>query len=199
MALFRIIEPTNGRIIIDGIDITKIGLHDLRSKLTIIPQDPGLFAGPLRLNLDPFDEHSDEELWIALKDSHLKDFVESLENGLLYQIAEGGDNLSAGQRQLLCLSRALLRNSKILVLDEATAACDLETDKLIQTTVKEKFCERTVLTIAHRLHTVLDYDRIIVLSNGRIVESGSPKLLLSRKDSLFYGLAKEANLIKNII
>jgi len=195
LSLFRMIEPTNGRIIIDGIDITKIGLHDLRSRLTIIPQEPSLFAGSLRLNLDPFDEYTDGELWVALKDSHLKDFVESLEDGLQYQITEGANNLSAGQKQLLCLSRALLRRSRIIILDEATASCDLDTDKLIQTTIKQKFSDCTVLTIAHRLNTVLDYDRILVLSNGKVVESGSPKLLISRQDSIFYGLAKEAALI----
>jgi ABC-type multidrug transport system fused ATPase/permease subunit len=125
----------------------------------------------------------------------LKDFVSTLPEGLEHKITEGGDNLSAGQRQLVCLARALLRHTKILILDEATAACDINTDLLIQSTIKEKFSDSTILTIAHRLNTVLDYDRIIVLSFGKIAETGSPQQLLSNSDSIFYSLAKEAALI----
>ncbi|CAG2109121.1 unnamed protein product [Medioppia subpectinata] len=180
LALFRIIEPTFGQIIIDGVDVTRIGLHDLRSKLTIIPQEPNLFAGTLRLNLDPFEEYSDQQLWTALERAHLKDFICGTSEGLSHEISESGDNLSAGQRQLVCLARALLRDTKILVLDEATAACDLQTDSLIQTTIAEQFSDCTVLTIAHRLNTVLDYNKIIVLDNGMIVEMDSPKKLLKK-------------------
>lgn len=132
LALFRIIEPAGGSIIIDGIDISKIGLHSLRSGLTIIPQDPVLFSGSLRLNLDPFGQKSDEEVWRALELAHLKSFVQGLTAGLSHEVSEGGENLSVGQRQLICLARALLRKTKVLILDEATAAVDLETDDLIQ-------------------------------------------------------------------
>ncbi|XP_057633187.1 ATP-binding cassette sub-family C member 2 [Chionomys nivalis] len=194
--LFRILESAGGQIIIDGIDIASIGLHDLRGKLTIIPQDPILFSGSLRMNLDPFDKYSDEEIWKALELAHLKSFVDGLQLGLYHEVTEGGDNLSIGQRQLLCLGRALLRKSKILVLDEATAAVDLETDNLIQTTIRNEFSHCTVVTIAHRLHTIMDSDKIMVLDSGKIVEYGSPEELLSKMGP-FYFMAKEAG-IENV-
>ncbi|XP_051002569.1 ATP-binding cassette sub-family C member 2 [Acomys russatus] len=194
--LFRILESAGGQIIIDGIDIASIGLHDLRGKLTIIPQDPILFSGSLRMNLDPFNKFSDEEIWKALELAHLKSFVAGLQLGLNHEVTEGGDNLSIGQRQLLCLSRAVLRKSKILILDEATAAVDLETDSLIQTTIRNEFSQCTVITIAHRLHTIMDSDKIMVLDNGRIVECGSPEELLSNAGP-FYLMAKEAG-IENV-
>ncbi|CAL1286917.1 unnamed protein product [Larinioides sclopetarius] len=195
LALFRIVEPTEGSILIDGIDISDLGLHDLRSKITIIPQDPVVFSGKLRLNLDPLEEHSDEDLWRAIEQSHLKNFVLSLEAGLDYQVSEGGGNMSVGQRQQLCLARALLKKTKILVLDEATAAVDLETDKLIQNTIRKEFWDCTVITIAHRLYTVLDYDRILVMEKGRIVEDGKPDDLLENPESFFYQLASSAGLL----
>ncbi|XP_028632028.1 canalicular multispecific organic anion transporter 1 [Grammomys surdaster] len=194
--LFRILESAGGQIIIDGVDIASIGLHDLRGRLTIIPQDPVLFSGNLRMNLDPFNKYSDEEVWRALELAHLKSFVAGLQLGLLHEVTEGGDNLSIGQRQLLCLGRAVLRKSKILVLDEATAAVDLETDSLIQTTIRNEFSQCTVITIAHRLHTIMDSDKIMVLDNGKIVEYGSPEELLSNPGP-FYLMAKEAG-IENV-
>ena len=195
LALFRIIEPIEGTIVIDDIDVTKIGLHDLREALTIIPQDPVLFSGKLRINLDPFSKHTDEELWRALEMAHLKDFVSQLEGGLDHAISEGGSNLSVGQRQLVCLARALLKKTKILILDEATAAVDLQTDSLIQSTVRSEFAECTILTIAHRINTILDSDRILVLDQGQVAEFAPPKELLEKPESRFYSLAKDAGII----
>lgn len=194
LALFRIIESAGGSISIDGIEISSIGLKDLRSKLTIIPQDPVLFSGSLRFNLDPFEQFTDADLWNVLKVAHLSSFVSECSDGLSHEVAEGGENLSVGQRQLVCLARALLRKTKILVLDEATAAVDMETDALIQETIRKEFSDCTILTIAHRLNTILDYDRILVLSAGNIAEFDSPTNLLSTK-GIFYGMAKDSGLV----
>ncbi|XP_022785081.1 multidrug resistance-associated protein 1-like [Stylophora pistillata] len=193
LALFRILERAGGKITIDGVDIATLGLQDLRSRITIIPQDPVLFSGDLRLNLDPFSKFTDDQLWHVLEVSHLKNFVSGLSEGLQYTIAEGGENLSVGQRQLVCLARALLRKSKILVLDEATAAVDLETDELIQQTIRREFADRTVFTIAHRLNTIMDYDRVLVLDSGSIAEFDSPANLISR-NGLFAKLVQDAKL-----
>lgn len=179
--LFRIVERAGGRIVIDGIDIATIGLHDLRSKLNIIPQDPVLFSGTVRMNLDPLGKHSDADLWDTLDMCHLKNFVQSLPKKLYNEISEGGENLSVGQRQLICLARALLRKTKILVLDEATASIDMETDNLVQSTIRKAFSDCTVLTIAHRLHTVLDSERVLVLDAGRVVEFDEPQRLIQKK------------------
>ncbi|XP_039089530.1 multidrug resistance-associated protein 1 isoform X1 [Hyaena hyaena] len=194
LGLFRINESAEGEIIIDDINIAKIGLHDLRFKITIIPQDPVLFSGSLRMNLDPFSQYSDEEVWTSLELAHLKDFVSALPDKLNHECAEGGENLSVGQRQLVCLARALLRKTKILVLDEATAAVDLETDDLIQSTIRTQFDNCTVLTIAHRLNTIMDYNRVIVLDNGEVLECGRPSDLLQQR-GLFYSMAKDAGLV----
>ncbi|XP_013810458.2 ATP-binding cassette sub-family C member 2 isoform X1 [Apteryx mantelli] len=192
--LFRVLEAAGGTIMIDGLDISMIGLHDLRQNLTIIPQDPVLFSGTLRMNLDPFDQYPDEEVWKALELAHLKTYVQDLPERLFHLVSEGGENLSVGQRQLVCLARALLRKAKILILDEATAAVDLETDHLIQTTIRSEFANCTVLTIAHRLHTIMDSNRVMVLQAGRIVEYDSPEELL-QKQGLFSAMAKDAGII----
>ncbi|NXU75315.1 MRP3 protein, partial [Oreotrochilus melanogaster] len=193
LCLFRILEAVKGEIKIDGVKISEIGLHDLRSRLTIIPQDPVLFSGTLRMNLDPFNKYSDEEIWRALELSHLKRFVSSQPSMLDYECSEGGENLSVGQRQLICLARALLRKTRILVLDEATAAVDLETDDLIQMTIRTQFEDCTVLTIAHRLNTIMDYTRVLVLDNGTIAEFDTPASLIAAK-GIFYSMAKDAGL-----
>ena len=174
-----------------------MGLHNLRSRLTIIPQDPVLFSGTLRMNIDPFERYSDDDIWRVLEHSHLKPFVKSLPTGLLHEISEGGENLSVGQRQLVCLARALLRKTKVLVLDEATAAVDLETDDLIQKTIRTEFADCTILTIAHRLNTIIDSDKVVVLDKGLIAEFDSPQNLMSDPNTIFYGMAKNSGLINN--
>ncbi|XP_064629119.1 multidrug resistance-associated protein 1-like isoform X2 [Lineus longissimus] len=197
LSLFRIIEATGGRICIDGVDIASLGLHQCRSKISILPQDAVLFSGSLRMNLDPFEQYSDEKIWQALEHAHLKEFVTSKTERLDYECGEGGKNLSVGQRQLVCLGRTLLRRTKILVFDEATAAVDLETDRLIQSTIREEFAECTILTIAHRLNTIMDNDRIMLLSDGQIVEFDSPTELLKKVNGAFYNMAKDAGLVSN--
>ncbi|KAK9695279.1 hypothetical protein K7432_013049 [Basidiobolus ranarum] len=191
VALFRVVEASRGSIAIDGIDISTIGLHDLRSKLAIIPQDPVLFTGTVRSNLDPFNYHTDQELWDVLGRADLKTYFSALPGGLESDIAEGGENLSAGQRQLLCLARAMLTHSKIVIMDEATASVDVQTDALLQKALRIDFAECTVLTIAHRLNTVIDYDKILVLDGGRVKEFDSPKNLLSDANSSFYSMVQE--------
>ncbi|EAA12849.5 AGAP008437-PA, partial [Anopheles gambiae str. PEST] len=195
LGLFRIVEAAGGQIIIDGLDISKMGLHQLRSRLTIIPQDPVLFSGTLRANVDPFKSYSDDQVWKALELSHLKTFVKGLTAGLDHEIAENGENLSVGQRQLVCLARAILRKTKVLILDEATAAVDLETDDLIQKTIRTEFADCTILTIAHRLNTILDSDRVLVLDKGLVAECDSPQNLLANRDSIFHSMAKNAGIV----
>ena len=187
------VNGNGGSILIDGIDISTLGLADLRKHLSIIPQDPTLFAGSVRQNLDPFQEHEDQELWTALERAHLRDHIRTLEGGLSFEVSQGGENFSVGQRSLICLARALLRKTKILILDEATAAVDVETDELIQTTIRKEFKDRTILTIAHRIKTVMDSDMILVMEKGQVSEYDAPKALLKRKEkSLFYQLAEQA-------
>uniref|UniRef100_A0AC34GT39 Uncharacterized protein n=1 Tax=Panagrolaimus sp. ES5 TaxID=591445 RepID=A0AC34GT39_9BILA len=196
MALFRMIEPSEGTILIDAIDYRSLGLHDLRKALTIIPQDPVLFCGKLRINLDPFENFADSEIWEAIEKAHLSKFVNEFPEKLEHEISEGGGNLSVGQRQLICLARAILRKkTKILILDEATASVDAETDFLIQESIRSQFSQCTILTIAHRLNTVMDYDKILVMDSGEIREYDSPKNLLLNKNGLFYSLAEQAKLV----
>ncbi|KAK1277908.1 ABC transporter C family member 2 [Acorus gramineus] len=184
-ALFRIVELERGRIFIDDYDIAKFGLADLRNVLGIIPQSPVLFSGTIRFNLDPFNEHNDADLWEALERAHLKGVVQRNPMGLDAEVSEAGENFSVGQRQLLSLSRALLRRSKILVLDEATAAVDVRTDSLIQKTIREEFKSCTMLIIAHRLNTIIDSDRVLLLDAGQVLEFGAPEELLLNEQSAF--------------
>jgi ABC-type multidrug transport system fused ATPase/permease subunit len=191
------VEEDGGSIWIDGVDISTVGLSRLRKNLAIIPQDPILFAGTVRENLDPFEELEDVALWEALERAHLKDHITSLSGGLSFKVSQNGDNFSVGQRSLICLARALLRKTKVLILDEATAAVDVETDELIQKTIRKEFKDRTILTIAHRIKTVMDSDKILVLEKGCVEEFESPKTLVQNKDSLFYNLAQQAGEIKD--
>ncbi|XP_027864047.1 multidrug resistance-associated protein 5 [Xiphophorus couchianus] len=185
VALFRLVELSAGSIVIDGIDIAQIGLDDLRSKLAIIPQEPVLFIGTVRTNLDPWDQYSDLQIWEALEKTHIKEMVCQLPHSLYAEVTENGENFSVGERQLLCVARALLRNSKILILDEATAAIDTETDRLIQETIRTAFKNCTTLIIAHRLNTVMSCSRVMVLDNGQILEFDSPAALLANENSRF--------------
>ena len=198
MALFRIIEPAEGKIVIDGVDISTLGLHQLRSSLAIIPQEPFLFGGTIRLNLDPFDEWQDADIWAALESASLKDYVSSLPEGLNAAIENSGDSLSLGQRQLMSLARSMLnQHIQILCLDEATAAIDIETDNAIQAALRKSFQNCTVLTIAHRINTIMDSDRIIVLDHGRIAEFDPPQVLLNNPDSIFSSLVKKSENTKS--
>ncbi|OQR86838.1 canalicular multispecific organic anion transporter [Achlya hypogyna] len=190
-ALFRMVPSATGAITVDGVDIARVSVTTLRSRLTIIPQDPVLFSGSLRFNLDPAGTAGDDELWAVLKQVHLADGITSLDD----EVAERGSNFSVGQRQLLCIARALLRKSKVVVLDEATANIDLESDRRIQATIKECFVGITMLIIAHRLDTIIDSDRILVLDAGRLVEYDAPKKLLQIPDGAFAKLAEQARLV----
>lgn len=180
VGLFRIVESAGGKIVIDGIDISTIGLKDLRNAIGMIPQDPVLFTGTLRYNLDPFSDYSDDKLWEALKSAQLQDSFKSLDA----TIAEGGSNQSVGERQLICMARALLRNPKILVMDEATANIDTNTDAKIQQMIREAFADSTVLTIAHRLETIMDSDMILVLDSGKVAEFDAPRVLVDKEGGL---------------
>uniref|UniRef100_A0A182K6M9 ABC transporter domain-containing protein n=1 Tax=Anopheles christyi TaxID=43041 RepID=A0A182K6M9_9DIPT len=192
-ALFRLtpLYAGDGIIEIDGINIGSVPLRRCRGLISIIPQDPVIFSGSLRSNLDPFDRLADEELWKALEQVELKSTVAAFAGGLNTNMSEGGTNMSAGQRQLICLARAILKGSKILILDEATANVDHRTDELIQRTIRTQFANCTVLTIAHRLHTVMDYDRVLVMDAGQMVEFDSPQKLLQIRDGFFHKLVQE--------
>ncbi|KAH8829370.1 multidrug resistance-associated ABC transporter [Flagelloscypha sp. PMI_526] len=203
LSLFRFVEAAKGRILVDGKDISQIGLSDLRSRLTIIPQDPTILSGTLRSTLDVFDEYEDSDIFEALRRVHLippsSTNVESeIEEGvnvnvfknLESPVSDGGENFSTGEKQLICMARAILRRSKVLVMDEATASVDYATDELISQTIRQEFSNSTILTIAHRLRTVIDYDRVMLLDQGQIVEFDKPSTLLKDSNSRFYNLCK---------
>jgi ABC-type multidrug transport system fused ATPase/permease subunit len=213
LALFRFLEARRGSIHVDGVDISKIKLHDLRSRLAIIPQDPVLFSGSVRTNLDPFDHHTDAELRDCLERVHLTSpsagssgaatptpstpATPTRKNANVFEnlaspISEGGLNLSQGQRQLLCLARAIVARPKVMVLDEATSAVDMHTDALIQRSIREEFTDATLLVIAHRLSTIADFDRILVLRDGEAAEFGTPRELWEREDGLFRAMCDES-------
>jgi ABC-type multidrug transport system fused ATPase/permease subunit len=212
LALFRFLEAREGQVMIDGVDISTIKLEHLRSRLAIIPQDPVLFSGTVRSNLDPFDERTDLELKDALLRVHLVSSETStppsssstnaqqpgqqqninIFKSLTSSVSEGGQNLSQGQRQLLCLARAIVARPKILVLDEATSAVDKTTDGLIQRSIREEFEESTLLVIAHRLSTIVDFDRILVLDAGKVVEFDTPRNLIAKPDGVFRSMVESS-------
>ncbi|XP_069343923.1 ATP-binding cassette sub-family C member 10 isoform X2 [Eulemur rufifrons] len=191
LVLFRLLEPSSGRVLLDGVDTSQLELAELRSQLAIIPQEPFLFSGTVRENLDPRGLHEDRALWQALEQCHLSEVIVSM-GGLDAELGEGGRSLSLGQRQLLCLARALLTDAKILCIDEATASVDQKTDQLLQQTICKRFANKTVLTIAHRLNTILNSDRVLVLQMGRVVELGSPATLRNQPHSLFQQLLQNS-------
>lgn len=188
LSLFRMIDICEGEIYVDEKDTKRVSLEELRSNLAIIPQDPVLFTGTIRYNLDPLNEISDEKLWSALETVQLKDSITELPNQLDANVSEGGENFSIGQKQLFCLARAFLRDNKILVLDEATASIDLETDNKLQRVIASAFGDKTVITIAHRISTILKYDRVMVLEKGEVKEFDSPQTLLKNPTSIFSSL-----------
>ncbi|ETL39071.1 hypothetical protein L916_09497, partial [Phytophthora nicotianae] len=184
VGLMRLVELDAGSITIDGVDISKIGLHDLRSNIAIIPQDPVLFSGTVRSNLDPFDQFSDDQIWTSVKRASLQKAITSLDDA----VDEKGSNFSVGERQLLSIARALLKRSKVILMDEATASIDPETDRQIQQSIREEFRDCTTLTIAHRINTILDSDRILVMEKGSVAEFGSPTELQRKPDGIFKSL-----------
>ncbi|CAK4118740.1 unnamed protein product [Aphanomyces euteiches] len=199
MALFRINELATGSIMIDGMDISKVGVKTLRSAIAIIPQTPVLFKGTLRNYLDPFSEFTDDELWSALQKVKLIDRISSVEGKLDSPVEENGENFSVGERQMLCMARALLRQARLVVMDEATAAIDHETDQNLQRVIRTEFASSTVLTIAHRLDTVLDSDRILVFDQGRLVQCDSPKSLISQGSGIFFDLCSEGGYLDKML
>ncbi|KAI6649865.1 Multidrug resistance-associated protein 4-like [Oopsacas minuta] len=190
-SLLRINPISSGSICIDSRDIASLDLYEHRKRISVIPQDSFLFSGTLKYNLDPFREFSEDEIWSALEKAFMKRMVKSLSNQLMANVEEDGLNFSTGERQLLCLARAILRNNKIILIDEATANVDMHTDALVQQTIKSYFSDCTVLTIAHRIETIVDSDRIIILDKGTIVESDIPHLLLQNEDSYLSKLVSQ--------
>lgn len=193
VALFRMVELNQGRITIDGTDVSQVPLQVLRSKLAIIPQDPVLLTGTLRFQLDPFGTFSDTAVWAALDQVNMREAVLSFPGGLSEPVRENGENLSQGQRQLICIARALLRQTQILVVDEGTSAVDPYTDDLVQKVLREQATVRgtTVLAIAHRLQTIIDFDRILVMGSGNVLEFDTPHNLMQDKNSVFSSMLAE--------
>ncbi|KAK8758963.1 hypothetical protein V5799_003405 [Amblyomma americanum] len=194
LALLGMIERTSGSITIDGVDICTVPLNRLRSSISVIPQDPSMFTGTLRENLDPQGCFSDKELWEVLRSVRMSDFFESIPEALSFAISEKGGNLSAGQCQLVALARALLRATKILVLDEATSQMDADTEQKVQATLRESFAHCTVITIAHRIDTILDYDWVVVMGDGRVLENGGVADLLTDSSSVFRSIVLGAGI-----
>eukprot|EP01002_Notosolenus_urceolatus_P004501 NODE_218_length_2460_cov_12.452509_g169_i0.p1 GENE.NODE_218_length_2460_cov_12.452509_g169_i0~~NODE_218_length_2460_cov_12.452509_g169_i0.p1 ORF type:complete len:769 (+),score=229.86 NODE_218_length_2460_cov_12.452509_g169_i0:233-2308(+) len=191
MTLLRMVEPSAGTLVMGGTDVRTVGLADLRSRISIIPQEPVLFSGTVRSNLDPSSQHSDQAIYNALNAAHCRQLVEATEDKLYTEVVEGGKNFSVGQRQLLCLARALLRGNQILLMDEATANVDMDTDRLIQETVQDAFADCTVITIAHRLETIMKYDKILVMADGTVGEYDTPAKLLQETNGIFYGMVEQ--------
>jgi len=190
LSLLRIIEPTHGSILIDGVDISQVGLDDLRNKITVIPQDPMLFKGTLRENMDLLNQYTDQQLWESLEKVCLKEKFEG-ENGLDAAIKDGGENLSAGEKQLLCIGRAILANSRIVLIDEATSNIDPKTEQTILDTIHNCFQDCTVITVAHRLKTIINSDKIMVMGQGQLLEFDKPDNLIKDEKTAFHKLWME--------
>jgi ABC-type multidrug transport system fused ATPase/permease subunit len=186
LCLFRILEAYSGKIYIDGVDISKVGLQKLRESITIIPQDSTLMDGTLRYNIDPIKAYSDKEIIHVMQKIGFDYILNQNKDGLDQKISENGSNLSIGEKQLICITRAILRKSKIIVLDEATASIDYKTEEIIQKALNELLSNSTMISIAHRIKTVMNADKILVLENGEIIEFDTPENLLNNKKSYFY-------------
>jgi ATP-binding cassette subfamily C (CFTR/MRP) protein 1 len=194
LCLFRILEALEGKILIDDVDISTIGLDKLRSNLTIIPQDPALMEGTLRYNIDPLNNYQDNEILNVMEKIGFDYIVNNNDKGLNQKIEEGGENLSVGEKQLICITRAILRKSKIIVMDEATANIDYKTEEIIQKAISEILEDSTIITIAHRIKTIINYDKILILDNGSVVNFDSPNNLLKNKEGIFYELYTKSTL-----
>ena len=186
-AILRLVELDSGSIMIDGIETNRLGLKKLRSAIAVIPQDPVLFSGSIRTNLDPFLKYTDESIWDSIYRTRLRSCINSLDD----PVEENGQNFSVGQRQLLTIARAFLSKARIIIMDEATASVDVETDSAIQKMIREEFLNATCLTVAHRLNTIMDSDKVLVMDNGIASEYDTPSNLLARTDSLFSGLVQD--------